>query len=96
MKSTVPCLQEGDLVGVVALSSLVEPEKLGEAVAFLDELGLRYIVGETIHAKHEYLAGSDEIRLADFHEMVKPRSQSNFCVKGGYGSARLAEKLIMP
>ena len=34
MKSTVPCLQKGDLVGVVALSSLVEPEKLGEAVAF--------------------------------------------------------------
>ncbi|MFF5818951.1 S66 peptidase family protein [Lysinibacillus capsici] len=94
MKSTVPCLQKGDLVGVVALSSLIEPEKLGEAVAFLDELGLRYIVGDTIHAKHEYLAGSDEIRLADFHEMVKnPEVKAIFCVKGGYGSARIADKI---
>lgn len=94
MKSTVPCLQKGDLVGVVALSSLVEPEKLGEAVAFLDELGLRYILGDTIHAKHEYLAGSDEIRLADFHEMVKnPEVKAIFCVKGGYGSARIADKI---
>ncbi|MEQ6050930.1 LD-carboxypeptidase [Lysinibacillus capsici] len=94
MKSTVPCLQKGDLVGVVALSSLVEPEKLGEAVAFMDELGLRYIVGDTIHAKHEYLAGSDEIRLADFHEMVKnPEVKAIFCVKGGYGSARIADKI---
>ncbi|MEY2363312.1 LD-carboxypeptidase [Lysinibacillus capsici] len=94
MKSTVPCLQKGDLVGVVALSSLVEPEKLGEAVAFLDELGLRYIVGDTIHAKHEYLAGSDEIRLADFHEMVKnPEVKAIFCVKGGYGCARIADKI---
>ncbi len=94
VKSTVPCLQKGDLVGVVALSSLVEPEKLGDALSFLDELGLRYIVGDTIHAKHDYLAGSDEVRLADFHEMVKnPEVKAIFCAKGGYGSARIAEKI---
>lgn len=54
VKNTVPRLQKGDVVGIVALSSLVEPEKLGDALAFLDELGLRYIVGDTIHAKHDY------------------------------------------
>ncbi|KAB0445040.1 S66 peptidase family protein [Lysinibacillus fusiformis] len=94
VKNTVPRLQKGDVVGIVALSSLVEPEKLGDALAFLDELGLRYIVGDTIHAKHDYLAGSDEIRLADFHEMVKnPEVKAIFCVKGGYGAARIAEKI---
>lgn len=57
-------------------------------------MGLRYIVGDTIHAKHAYLAGSDEIRLADFHDMVKnPEVKAIFCVKGGYGSARIAEKI---
>jgi len=94
LKSTVPYLQKGDLVGVIALSSLVEPEKLGDALAFLDELGLRYIVGDTIHAKHDYLAGDDETRLADLHEMVKnPEVKAIFCAKGGYGSARIAEKV---
>ncbi|TDY03476.1 UNVERIFIED_CONTAM: muramoyltetrapeptide carboxypeptidase [Lysinibacillus xylanilyticus] len=94
MKSTVPHLQKGDTVGLVALSSQVESEKLGIAIAFLEELGLNYIIGDTIQAKHDYLAGSDEERLADFHEMVRnPEVKAIFCVKGGYGSARIAEKI---
>lgn len=94
MKSTVPHLQKGDTVGLVALSSKVKPEKLGDAIAFLDDLGLNYIIGDTIQAKHDYLAGSDEERLNDFHEMVRnPEVKAIFCVKGGYGSARIAEKI---
>ncbi|WP_346655520.1 S66 peptidase family protein [Lysinibacillus sphaericus] len=94
MKSTVPHLEKGDTVGLVALSSQVEPEKLGDAIAFLEELGLNYIIGDTIQAKHDYLAGSDEERLADFHEMVRnPEVKAIFCVKGGYGAARIAEKI---
>ncbi|MFJ7185985.1 S66 peptidase family protein [Lysinibacillus xylanilyticus] len=94
MKSTVPRLQKGDTVGLVALSSSAQPEKLGEALAFLEDLGLNYIIGDTVHAKHDYLAGSDEERLADFHEMVRnPEVKAIFCVKGGYGSARIAEKI---
>jgi len=94
VKSTVPHLKKGDTVGLVALSSQVESEKLGIAIAFLEELGLNYIIGDTIQAKHDYLAGSDEERLADFHEMVRnPEVKAIFCVKGGYGSARIAEKI---
>ncbi|MGE7695595.1 S66 peptidase family protein [Lysinibacillus sp. NPDC094177] len=94
MKSTVPHLQKGDTVGLVALSSKVKPEKLGDAISFLDDLGLNYIIGDTIQAKHDYLAGSDEERLNDFHEMVRnPEVKAIFCVKGGYGSARIAEKI---
>lgn len=94
MKSTVPHLQKGDTVGLVALSSPAQPEKLGDAIAFLEELGLNYIIGDTIQAKQDYLAGSDEERLADFHEMVRnPEVKAIFCVKGGYGSARIAEKI---
>jgi len=94
MKSTVSHLEKGDIVGLVALSSQVEPEKLGVAIAFLEELGLNYIIGDTIQAKHDYLAGSDEERLADFHEMVRnPEVKAIFCVKGGYGAARIAEKI---
>ncbi|WP_337988763.1 S66 peptidase family protein [Lysinibacillus sp. JNUCC 51] len=94
MKSIVPHLQKGDTVGLVALSSPAQPEKLGDAIAFLEELGLNYIIGDTIQANHDYLAGSDEERLADFHEMVRnPEVKAIFCVKGGYGSARIAEKI---
>ncbi|MFJ7734569.1 LD-carboxypeptidase [Lysinibacillus sp. NPDC097231] len=94
MKNTVPHLQKGDTVGLVALSSLVDPEMLGDAISFLDDLGLNYLIGDTIQAKHDYLAGNDEERLNDFHEMVKnPEVKAIFCVKGGYGAARIAEKI---
>lgn len=94
VKSTVPHLEKGDTVGLVALSSQAKPEKLGDAIAFLEELGLNYIIGDTIQAKHDYLAGSDEERLADFHEMVRNSEvKAIFCVKGGYGAARIAEKI---
>jgi len=92
--STVAHLEKGDTVGLVCLSSVMEPEKLGDALAFLDELGLRYKIGDTITAKHDYLAGSDDVRLADFHAMVQdPEVKAIFCVKGGYGSARIASKI---
>ena len=94
MKNTAPRLVKGDTVGLVALSSAVEIEELGEALAFLDELGLRYKVSSTIGAKYKYLAGTDEERLAEFHAMVEdPEVKAIFCVRGGYGAARIAEKV---
>ncbi|UZM99020.1 hypothetical protein OL548_33435 [Lysinibacillus sp. MHQ-1] len=39
MKNTVPRLQKGDLVGVVALSSVVNHEKLGDALSFFRRVG---------------------------------------------------------
>lgn len=94
VKSTAPHLVKGDTVGLIALSSALEAEELGEALAFLDDLGLRYKVSSTIGAKHKYLAGTDEERLAEFHAMVEdPELKAIFCVKGGYGSARIAEKI---
>ena len=94
MKNTAPHLMKGDTVGLVALSSAVEVEELGEALAFLDELGLRYKISSTIGSKYKYLAGTDEERLAEFHAMVKdPEVKAIFCVRGGYGAARIAEKI---
>ncbi|GLC89920.1 S66 peptidase family protein [Lysinibacillus piscis] len=94
MNYTVPRLQKGDTVGLVALSSRVEPEKLGAAIAFLEKLGLHAIVGDTIQGRHRYFAGSDEERLADLHAMIRrPEVKAIFCVRGGYGAARLADKI---
>ena len=94
MKNTAPHLVKGDTVGLVALSSAVDVEELGEALAFLDELGLRYKISSTIGEKYKYLAGTDEERLSEFHAMVEdPEVKAIFCVRGGYGAARIAEKI---
>lgn len=87
-------LQVGDLVGVVALSSPVPPEQLADKLAIFDELGLRYTLGNTVATFEGYLAGTDEDRVNDLHDMVRnPEVKAIFCARGGYGLGRIADKI---
>lgn len=85
----------GDTVGIVALSSSLQTERLPDAIHFLESLGLKVKIGRTISASYmEYLAGTDEERLADFHDMIKDAEvKAIFCVRGGYGAARIADRI---
>lgn len=93
MKITPKRLQQGDTVGVVALSSPVNMERLPDAIAFLEGLGLKVKIGSTIGAEHmNYLAGTDNERLADFHGMVEDKEvKAIFFARGGYGTARIVD-----
>lgn len=97
MKIRPQRLQIGDTVGLVALSGPIHIEKLGDKLAFLEELGLRYKLGNTVQAYEGYLAGTDEERLADLHQMIQdPEVKAIFCVKGGYGVSRIIDKISYP
>ncbi|PIC74436.1 LD-carboxypeptidase [Sporosarcina sp. P17b] len=88
------CLVQGDVIGIVAPASPVERKVLERSFQFLEQLGLRYKVGQSVYKKNGYLAGTDEERLADLHDMFKdPEVKGIFCAGGGYGSARYAEQL---
>lgn len=87
-------LQYGDTVGVVALSSPIKMEQIGQKLAIFEELGLRYKLGNTIASFDGYLAGTDEQRVEDLHDMVRdPEVKAIFCVRGGYGIGRIADKI---
>ena len=87
-------LRVGDTVGVVTLSSPLAMEKLHEKLALLEELGLNYKIGQSVGLTGNYLAGSDEERLDDLHNMVRdPEVKAIFCLRGGYGTARIADKI---
>lgn len=87
-------LVKGDVIGIVAPASPVEREVLERSFSFLEQLGLRYKIGESVYEKKGYLAGTDEERLADLHAMFKdPEVKGIICAGGGYGSARYAEHL---
>ncbi|PIC63561.1 LD-carboxypeptidase [Sporosarcina sp. P13] len=89
-------LVKGDVIGIVAPASPVAREQVERSFSFLEQLGLRYKVGQSVYAKNGYLAGSDEKRLADLHGMFKdPEVKGIICAGGGYGSARYAEQLDM-
>ena len=97
MKIRPARLQHGDTVGLVNLSSPLNIESLGDKLAILDELGLKYKLGNTIQAYDGYLAGTDEERLEDFHQMIRdPEVKAVFLVKGGYGISRIIDKISYP
>ncbi len=97
MKIRPERLNVGDTVGLVALSGPIKLEALGDKLALLDELGLKYKIGQTIQSYNGYLAGSDEERLEDFHQMIRdPEVKAVFLVRGGYGISRIIDKISYP
>ncbi|GIN66145.1 MULTISPECIES: S66 peptidase family protein [Bacillus] len=94
MKIAPQKLKTGDTVGVIAPASPPVAEKLDAAVQYLKKLGLRVKIGRASGKKHGYLAGTDEERLRDFHDMFQdPSVKAVICACGGYGTGRIAEKI---
>lgn len=85
-----PRLREGAMVALIAPASPVSEEKLEKALSNLAALGFRVKEGAALRARHGYLAGTDEARLADLHRaFADPEVEAVWCVRGGYGITRL-------
>ena len=60
----------------------------------LEEWGLRVELGDHVHDRHGYLAGKDEVRLADLNAAIRdPGIRAIFASRGGAGSYRIAAGL---
>lgn len=87
-------LQKGDTIGIIAPSSPPNLQQLKNSLSFLEELGLSYKMGKNVEKVHGYLAGTDEERLEDLHEMFEnPNIAGIICAGGGFGSARYTDKI---
>lgn len=87
-------LKKGDTIGLISASGATPPEKLQPAIASIEKLGLKVVVGETCHARHGYLAGTDDLRAADVHRMFgDPTIDGIFCIRGGYGATKILSQL---
>jgi len=86
-----PRLQPGDTVGLIApASAAFEPATIREGAETLQSLGFKVKIGKHIKEKYGYLAGSDENRVADLHQMFKDDEvKAIIALRGGYGSMRL-------
>ncbi len=88
-------LAKGDVIGIVSPAS--SPDDLStieSGVKYLESLGYRAEVGKNVGKVHGYLAGSTEDRLEDLHAMFKNKDiKAVFCVRGGYGSTRMLDKI---
>ncbi len=88
-------LQKGDLIGIISpASSVDDPAKLEKSVRYLETLGYMVRVGKNVGKYNGYLAGTDKERIDDLHTMFSDKKvNAVFCLRGGYGAARLLDKI---
>lgn len=87
-------LHPGDTIGIAAVSSPPDLNALQNAMDVFQALGLSVRLGKYVDQVYGYLAGTDEERVEDFHQMMAdPEIKAIFFACGGYGSGRIAPLL---
>ena len=87
-------LRPGDLIRFVSPASPAPREEVEESAGLLRGLGYAVDFGPNAFNKLNYLAGSDEERLADLNGALRdPKVRAIFAIRGGKGSYRIAEQL---
>lgn len=87
-------LPPGSLIGVVAPSGPVEPERLARVPPMFAAMGYRVRVFPGCALRHGYLAGDDAARLADLHAaFADDEVAAIHCLRGGYGAMRLLDRV---
>ncbi|MCC2548918.1 LD-carboxypeptidase [Hymenobacter sp. BT175] len=94
MPTTPPALRPGDKVAIVCPARKVSHEELAASLAILDSWGLEVVLGQSVAAAHHQFAGSDDVRRADFQQMLDdPSVRAILCARGGYGTTRIIDQL---
>ncbi|MCO7176236.1 LD-carboxypeptidase [Sporolactobacillus kofuensis] len=87
-------LYEGDTIGVISPAGPPDMERLDIAIDWLEQLGFNVRLGQHVGDKYGYLAGSDQGRLDDLHQMfLDDTVKAIICSRGGYGTARITDRI---
>ncbi|MHA1539958.1 MAG: S66 peptidase family protein [Alphaproteobacteria bacterium] len=91
---TKKLLNKGDCIGIVSPSSSVPKNGLQNTIKYFEEKGFKIKLSENVFAEERFLAGTDEQRAADLMAMfTDPEVDLILVSRGGYGTARLLDKL---
>jgi muramoyltetrapeptide carboxypeptidase len=89
-----PYLQKGDGIGLVAPARKISVSELETSIQFLEDYGFRVVYDTSLFAEADQFAGNDEIRRDSFQSMLdRTDIAAIWCVRGGYGSARIIDQL---
>lgn len=87
-------LQKGDTVAIVSTARKISKEEIQPAIKLLESWGLKAILGKTIGGEENQFAGNDDLRTADFQQMMDdPNVKAIWCARGGYGTVKIIDKL---
>ncbi len=86
-------LKKGDTIGLAPLAGPFQAEPYQQGITILRDHGFKVKTLQTAKPSR-YLAGSDEERLAIFHELWKDEEIAGIlAIRGGYGTIRLLDGL---
>ncbi|GGD95584.1 S66 peptidase family protein [Planktosalinus lacus] len=92
--NSIPKLQKGDQVAIVATARKISREEIQPAHDLLKSWGLIPVLGKTIGAVENQFAGSDALRISDVQMMLdNPDIKAIWCARGGYGTVRIIDQL---
>ena len=87
-------LQKGNQIAIIAPASCSKEKERINAKKSLERLGLTPVFFPSCYEQHGYLAGEDDLRAQDINDAFRdPEIHGIFCLRGGYGSGRLLNKL---
>lgn len=88
-------LKSGDTVAITSPAGAVWDENyIDSFTTILKGFGFTVIHGKTLKEKHGYFAGTDELRASELNELFANKNVKGiFCMKGGWGCARILDKL---
>ncbi len=97
MLSKPVSLQVGDRVRLIAPASPFDRGLLTAGQRVLEDLGLVPVVSRSEFARDGFLAGNDRRRAADLTRALhRDDAKAVWCIRGGYGTARLLSLLDLP
>lgn len=89
-----PALEKGDAIGLVAPASSPPEARVERAVHYLRTRGYTVVLSHGYRDADGYLASNDESRAAEIHRMfADPRIKAIICLRGGYGSPRILDRI---
>jgi muramoyltetrapeptide carboxypeptidase len=88
-------LKKRDLIGLISPASAPEDmSSIEKGTKYLESLGYQVIIGKNVGKTVGYMAGTDQERIDDIHFMFKKKEvKAVFCLRGGYGTPRLLDKI---
>jgi muramoyltetrapeptide carboxypeptidase len=94
-KIKAPKLKTGDTVVITSPAGAVwDEQQIGIFSDILKSFGLKVIYGETLKRRYGYFSGTDEERAKELNDLFANKSVKGiFCMKGGWGCARILDKL---
>ena len=81
-------------IGIIALSGVIDKEKLNFAINNLKSLGYNVKLSKNILDTNRYLAGNDKDKVEELEKFfLDPKIDIIMTARGGYGAIRLIDKI---